>query len=420
MKFPSLSFRSLLLLGFLFPSFIALLGCASWLGHINRSITAAETSVEAIGLIQRLDAIAHQHAVERGLTAGFLGSGGQKGRQKVDAQRIKADNAQAQLTQSLAEENYPLLTKPFVDRIASPVRQQLIDKPELRAQVDRLQGSAAFGYYSELNRRALLGIRLSIAKVRNQTLANELDTLLALLWIKERAGQSRGALNGVFAAGSTSEGRHVQIAQFLRDEQQLFDYLTLVANQKTLDEILSLKAKDHWQQVQTISANFISQRDLANIKGPENWFELATQRIGDVKKLSDALSSTIVAQAESEARQLEAQRLTTLAIFGTLSILLAAYLYFQYRQVTRRTSYTKRIMQQAAAEHDYTQRIQDLTKDEVGTISRSFDRFLNEDHRLVKQRTRCVLTQWQAESSNSTQIPKTHYGWHKANSKTPS
>jgi len=46
-------------------------------------ISKAKTIKSNIELVLMLDAVAHNHAVERGLTAGFLGSKGAKGKDKL-------------------------------------------------------------------------------------------------------------------------------------------------------------------------------------------------------------------------------------------------------------------------------------------------------------------------------------------------
>jgi len=55
-------------------------------------INQANSAQEAVQLATILDDIAHNHAVERGLTAGFLGSKGASGRDKLGAQRVKAES----------------------------------------------------------------------------------------------------------------------------------------------------------------------------------------------------------------------------------------------------------------------------------------------------------------------------------------
>jgi len=69
--------------------------------------TTIDQDVLLIGLLDALEKVAHNHAVERGLTAGFLGSGTDAARNKVLGQRTKADASIAQVksVQSELEQN---------------------------------------------------------------------------------------------------------------------------------------------------------------------------------------------------------------------------------------------------------------------------------------------------------------------------
>ena len=55
-----------------------------------------------IKLALTLDNIAHQHAVERGLTAGFLGSNGAKGQDKMLEQRKRSDQSVDELKEFIS------------------------------------------------------------------------------------------------------------------------------------------------------------------------------------------------------------------------------------------------------------------------------------------------------------------------------
>lgn len=122
---------------------------------VSRNLETSTQADEDTKLIQLLDAIekiAHNHAVERGLTAGFLGNPTAEAKQKVDAQRVKADQAVDNFD-ALLEQDWPAELR-LNDKIRS-VQNQLRGKSAVRTQVDNRDGSQAFGYYSRLNAMAL-------------------------------------------------------------------------------------------------------------------------------------------------------------------------------------------------------------------------------------------------------------------------
>ncbi|MCV5803747.1 nitrate- and nitrite sensing domain-containing protein, partial [Escherichia coli] len=71
--------------------------------------------------------------------------------------------------------------------------------------VDRLSPQIApFGYYSNLNQLIIDNIDVLIAQTQSRELGTLGDALISVIVMKERAGQARGALNGVFAKGSAT------------------------------------------------------------------------------------------------------------------------------------------------------------------------------------------------------------------------
>jgi len=62
------------------------------IGEINdrwQQMDEAQAVQEIVELSQRLDAVAHNFAVERGLSAGYLGSGGKRFAKKLGEQRSR-------------------------------------------------------------------------------------------------------------------------------------------------------------------------------------------------------------------------------------------------------------------------------------------------------------------------------------------
>ncbi len=392
MKLLTLSFRNLLLLSFFFPAFVALLGSIFWIKQTNQAIHTAEVSIEVVDLIRRLDSVSHEHAIERGLTAGYLGSNGKKGYTQVLAQREKSDLAEENLKTGLSNDSYLRLDRSKIKAITSGLEQQLALKNQERQKIDRLNGDTSFFFYSEINRQALLATELIINLVTNKELSDQLNTLLALTRLKERAGQSRGALNGIFSANKANGTRHAQTSIFIQDEKQLFELIEHIATEEILDTLNELGQQAHWQMIEEINSEFVNHTDYSRISGPSNWFELATKRISDLKTLSDELQHDVVETAASKAKQLKKTRFLVSLVFGSLSFVLATYLAILCGQILKRTRITKSMMQMAAEKQDYRQRIKDQVKDEIGSISRSFDYFLDEFSEVLRSAQKTTFT----------------------------
>ena len=97
MKLSNFAIGQKLLIVVLTPTLLTL-ALASVIGLERfRTYQLNQQTLLLVELSKLLDNIAHEHAVERGLTAGFLGSNGRLGLDKVQAQRARADAAEQAL-----------------------------------------------------------------------------------------------------------------------------------------------------------------------------------------------------------------------------------------------------------------------------------------------------------------------------------
>lgn len=365
------------------PIGVAILACIFLLDFELKLIESSNRSQEAVTLAAHLDAVAHNHAVERGLTAGFLGSNGSQGKNKVDAQRAKAQAA-ADALQALKASDFPAIGTEIFHGVVDPVLQQLRQKSQIQNQVDQLQpGVPAFAYYSELNRRALMGIEYVLSQVDTQEIKSLLQGQLALLWMKERAGQVRGALNGVFKAGRASGARHMQISIYLNSESNQAESFEHVAPQDYITQFRAQQSDATWKQITQISEGFINNKDLNNITGPENWFELATRRIGQIKMLADAMA----VDTRETAAQKVSQANFEIWLIGSLFLLfIGPVMILSFVLVTRipkRIQNIKHVLNKASEQLDLTESINDQGGDELADIGNAIDKHLLEMRQLL-------------------------------------
>ncbi|WP_067216875.1 methyl-accepting chemotaxis protein [Marinomonas gallaica] len=335
---------------------------------LMNSIRDTQKANDIVHLTERLDAIAHNFAVERGLTAGFLGSNGEQGKDKVLKQRSVADQAEQSL-RNLSADDFHALTQSEINTLIQPTLALLNNKSSVRNKVDSLStDNGAFAFYSDLNASALRAIQRGINQVASPKITQALSSRLSLLWMKERIGQYRGALNGVFAAGSVSERRFVQVSSFIADESVWESYFNDVATPERKRQLESLKSQSEWKSVQQVLSGFMNTSDLQAVQGPDNWFALATAKIGLVKSLSDEIGSTVddIADAQ-ESRDVTTFTLVVIAILvvGLLVLLLTISVI---RSVSSRVAMVHNALSSVGEKKDFTVNLEVNSKDELGHI----------------------------------------------------
>ncbi|TDO96750.1 methyl-accepting chemotaxis protein [Marinomonas balearica] len=340
---------------------------------LMEEIREGKIAEDMVVMSEVLDAIAHNHAVERGLTAGYLGSKGKNGKEKLAQQRIKADQTE-QALRSLSAQDFNRIDDEYIDKIRAPLLKRFAKKDQIRRSVDALSpNSGAFAYYSDLNAHALIEIRHLGSNITDRNVTLALEARLSLLWMKERIGQYRGALNGVFASGKSTAVQKSKISTFLQEEQNWQENYEEIASRERLALFEKIKTSDDWKNVAEVTRNFNSLTDLNSVPSVPNWFAMATAKIKLTKNVADQIGSQIKIEADELIEQ-GYQNVTYLivafivAAIPTIWIMLAII-----KSVSGRVQLIQNALNRISDQKDLAHTIPNSSKDEIGTIIDAFN-----------------------------------------------
>jgi len=359
--------QSVAIVGIL-PSLFAIIIVVFLVNNLNKQVNEGLVAEDMVTLSVLLDGVAHNFAVERGLSAGFLGSKGSNGKEVLLAQRKVADQAEDALNNTSVEA-FGALTADQLNRLRDPVLSILKNKEKVRQKVDASAAdNGAFDFYSEVNRQALNAIQRVILGISNRDIAKALEARLSLLWMKERAGQYRGALNGVFAAQTTTLKRQSQIAAFIEDEHHQLEHFNATASQSEKEMLDAVVKNDQWKAVVQATDAFLSMTDVSSVQGPSNWFALATGKIGLIKGVADKISIEIHHLSMSLTSKSVFYR-NGLIIGFILLISPVIWLAFSLiRSLSRRVERISQALSDVSENRNLVGSIENTSKDELGDI----------------------------------------------------
>lgn len=355
------------------PSLFAIIIVSFLVKDLNKRVDEGRLAEDMVKLSTILDGVAHNFAVERGLTAGFLGSKGSNGKDALLSQRKVADDAEAAL-RNIEANTFDMLSQEQLNRLRAPVLNMLQGKSQVRQKVDTLAAdNGSFDFYSEVNRQALNSIQQVILDISNRDIAKALEARLSLLWMKERAGQYRGALNGVFAAQSTTLKRQSQIAAFIEDEHHQQEHFMVTASDSEKTLFNSAMQNEKWKAVDQATTNFLAMKDVSSVTGPADWFGLATAKIGLIKGVADKISSEINILSSSLTSRSELYR-NGLVIGFVLLITPVIWLAFSLtRSLSKRVEDISQALSRVSADRNLVGRIENTSKDELGEIIKNLN-----------------------------------------------
>ncbi|MFC3151078.1 nitrate- and nitrite sensing domain-containing protein [Litoribrevibacter euphylliae] len=281
--------------------------------------------------------LVHELQKERGFTAGFLGSNGQKFSSQLTEQRKTVDEKTKLLNSFLDDFNASRFSKEFQLALdeASDLTGQISAKRRAISDFD-IQLQSALGYYTQTNTAYLKAISYLSKNTSNGALSNAATAYVSFLNSKERAGVERAVLTGTFAQNAFSPGTFER-------------FLGLVALQDTyMNVFLSLATPEHQEfYKKTLSGEAIREtlrmRDIAINKAsegnfgvdPSHWFKMQTQKINLLKEIEDKLSQDLAALAQSLNDQASATLLSSIIIMITALLVTIASVYFVLRKITQ-------------------------------------------------------------------------------------
>ena len=349
-----------------------------------------------IEFVSTLDNIAHQHALERGLTAGFLGSNGIRGKDKMLQQRKKSDQSVDALKHFINIRQRDLKNINTINTNVDKLLDLLKQKKLVREKVDQLiNDHNAFTYYSSVNKKVIDTIDLLTTFVKDNTLDSmdllsvfvgentlndDLNNMVKMLWLKERASQSRGTLHGVYEKGTATVEVYTNAYTYINNFDITLDLLINNRNFHTKAALIKLSKMLTFTQISIIENNFLNQSNqLDNVQGPlpEKWFTVATQRV-------EAISAVIYEQEsyilnESQQLLVQSQRYLIVGSIIMVAVILALIFlsYYIALNISSRIRNINNLLTYSINHNDLTVKIKEYGDDEITYIAKGINRYIS-------------------------------------------
>ena len=349
-----------------------------------------------------LDDVAQQHAVERGLTAGFLGSQGTVGKSMLAQQRIKADAAWDALIKfeklPSTDKSHPAIQK-FIEHLGEIIQH----KPATRSAVDSLSPkSSAFAYYSSLNSDVLTIIELLSPYLIDPDISEPFLIYRNLLIAKENAGKIRGKINGAIKKGALNDIDHTRISGYIQQHQHALD-IAKTNSSEVIKEQFSVMSKSNEYNIISGVFNTLLDQDKGlddiNTDTKEKWFSLATNYIKKIKTSSDTLSNVMEELVDKNMTDAYYSLIAGTTALVLMSLIIALLLWWQINDITKRVLHLRNLIQSILSDGNLTHRIVDTASDEIGTIASALNDFFSHLQQLIDHMQKSS-SQLQHQSTN--------------------
>ncbi|MCR6554867.1 methyl-accepting chemotaxis protein, partial [Aeromonas sp. CPF2-S1] len=321
----------------------------------------------ALAVVKEAAQLAHELQRERGMSAGFLGSGGNKFRDALPAQRKVVDSLLQRFHQDPA-----LLA-------LTEVQQGVAGLTAMRERVSALGVEVAeqVGFYTRLV-NALLAVvdKISVGSM-DATIALQTNAYAAFLQSKERAGLERATLSNVFGRDSFTPALLQQFISLLAAQNTYLERFQAVASpaqRQLLNDSLASPV------VAKVAAMEKLALDKAASGGfgvdAEAWFALSTDKIGLLKEIEDSLYQQLFEWVE-QMRVGSASDFWWGAAGVLLCIVLTTFVCWRVvRDLHLGFMALHQTFKRLVQENDLTVRVDWRSGDELGALARDLNHFL--------------------------------------------
>jgi len=313
-----LSIKQKLILIMLIPLLVVIL-LAAKLAVDSFSTSKNLRSLENVVVLStKIGALVHETQKERGMTAGFLGSSGEKFKVELPTQRINVDEKLKDLNSFLDVFNKNDYSPEFLENLNAGLKK-LENLSDTRSGVTSLSLNAALAiaYYTDLN-KLLLNVIGSITKLSNSaTVSQQLVSYMSFLLSKERAGIERAVGTNTFAKDSFGVGMKAKFYTLIAEQDAYMDSFLKVSNSKIVQFYETTLKANSIEEVERIR-KIALYSDIETKFGIDanHWFKEITEKINLLKKVEDHISQTLVITIDNEMNNAN----QNMIVFGLLSI----------------------------------------------------------------------------------------------------
>ncbi len=321
----------------------------------------------------------HESQKERGMTAGYIATAGQKFSQRLPQQSLILDQEvkifldrikQTNLTQHKSES----LTKQLNDVI-----QRLSQVNTIRQQVlsNTISAKKATNFFTQLNAASLELIAYMVHFTSDGQLVRDQTAYLNFLQSKERAGIERAVLTSAFATNKFSDGMDIIYLGLISAQETYFSVFNTLATDEQIKSLQKLLKSSVVKEVDAM-------RQIALTKIYEGhfgvdatvWFNAITQKIDLLKQMELSLANALL--DESNARQNAASLELNIYATSLILVLLVAFIIGLriIRVLLRQTSKLKSAIEKVATTGEFKHLSNIQSQDEIGQMAQSFDALL--------------------------------------------
>ncbi|MCO7187486.1 MULTISPECIES: methyl-accepting chemotaxis protein [unclassified Pseudoalteromonas] len=315
-------------------------------------------------------ALLHETQKERGASAGFIGSQGQKFQSNLTQQRRLTESQLSKLKNEV--ENWDLSDE--MTRELNTFLQKFNQLDNVRRKVSTLSMSLpeALKYYTDINNQGLHIVITAARLSRDYIVATELMAIYNFSSAKESAGIERAVLTNVFAQDRFTPALRTRYTQ-LHTKQEVYLAEALEASPPQMKAMLSTALNSSAMKNVDAFRAAVADRDSGFGQDPEAWFEAATRRINALKEAEEK-ALTLVDKTAIDIQETAVTILVVELIILVIGLLITAALFISIRLRHQQSVKIAEGIAIAINNRNLAHEIDILSSDDLGNSAKDINR----------------------------------------------
>ena len=381
--FYDLSIKYKLVLIVFLPLMLAIAFIISALFKSWETTQNMEVAEEMLNLSATSSMLVHELQKERGASAIYLSSKGQKFAIELRAQRQSTDRVKAEYLKSASEKKQDPDLKELA-AILKTIDRSINKLSSMRHSIDNLSISSgeALGYYTQQN-TMMLSITANLARnVADKSISRLASAYYSFLQGKERAGIERAVISGVLTKNAATQRDKVKYISLAVEQSR---FLALFKDFSDKDDIYFVENK-----LKGTAINEINRiRDITVQKSDDfgvtasDWFKQATARINLLKESEDHIAQSLI-QFVSQKKNAEISSLIWLSISALVLLGLTLLLsVFTQRLIAKQLNELSRGMVELGENSNLDIKLPQRSQDDLGKLTQLFNNTVQHFRELI-------------------------------------
>ena len=340
--------------------------------HLRISDKKLKKQVEVVVAITNL---LHETQKERGATAGFIGSSGNKFISKLSTQRELTNKKISELKNTLKNNSNIKFPSKFVNFIHSALKQiSKIEETRKKVSALNISTKKAIGYYTKINTTFLNAIKTVSSQASTNREARDLSAFYNFVMSKERAGIERAVLSNTFARNKFISGMKYKFIKLITEQDT---YLTSFEESANTNFFNFYKNTLKGKYIIEVNKMRKIAKDANSIGGfevnSEYWFKTITNKINKLKKIDNYLAKELQKTISKEVESVN-KGLLLILIFNITGLVVSIMMsFFIMKNITSSIKRFKdgllNFFKYLNKEVDTVQNIDIKAEDEIGNMT---------------------------------------------------